>query len=145
MSYTNSNAQSGFGASLTIGGTPVVVGEIKSFGLNGQKWDTAEVTNLQSLAKEFITTIRDNGTMDLDLNRVSTDAGQAAVEAAFTSGALTPFAFTLAKETGQSTTGDKFQFSALVVSRDFTVDPTKEIAAKIQLKISNAITYTEGA
>jgi len=145
MTYTNSMAQSGFGATLSIGPTPTPIGEVKSYGLNGQKWDTADVTNFESLAKEFITTIRDNGTIDIEYNRVSQDAGQLLLEAAFTSGALTAFTIQLPKESGQTSQGDKFTFSGLVVSRDFTVDPTKATMGKAQVKVSNAITYNEGS
>jgi hypothetical protein len=75
---------------------------------------------------------------------VSSDLGQVACEAAFSSGLLQPFLLQLPKTTAQTTMGDKYTFSALVSSRDFTVEVGKEIDWQVTLKISGAVTLTTG-
>lgn len=145
MTYTGSLATAGRGSLLSVGGTPTTVGEIKSASITGNQWGTADVTNFQSAAdREFITTVRDNGQMKLSGNRVSLDAGQVIVEAAYQSGAITAFTLTLPKSAAQTTNGDKYAFNALVESRSFDADVTKEISWNVSLKISGAVTYTAG-
>lgn len=145
MAYTGSLATSGRGSLLTVGSTPTTVGEVKSSSLSGNAWGTADVTNFQSGPdQEFITTVRNNGEFRLSGNRVSTDAGQVIVEAAYQSGAITAFAVTLPKQGAQTTSGDKYGFNALVQTRSFDVDVTKEISWSVTLKVSGAVTYTPG-
>ncbi len=146
MAYAGSQAQSGRGSTLSIGATPTLIGEVKSVPFTSGKWQTADVTNFESgNDAEFITTIRDNGTVTLEGNRVSSDAGQTAVETAYDSGAIAAFTLQLPKTASQVTNGDKYTFNALVIGRDFTVDTTKEIDWKVELKISGAVTFTAGA
>lgn len=145
MTYTGSAASAGRGSVLSVGATPTIVGEVKSSGFQGNKWDTADVTNYQSGPdREFIVTVRDNGTLKLSGNRVALDAGQVIVEAAYQSGAITAFVLTLPKASGETTSGDKYAFNALVESRSFDVDVTKEISWEVSLKISGAVTFTAG-
>jgi hypothetical protein len=145
MTYTGSQATAGRGSLLTVGGTPTVVGEIKSAAITGNSWATADVTNFQSGPdREFILTVRDNGQLKLSGNRVALDAGQVIVEAAYQSGAIQAFTLTLPKSAAQTTSGDKYAFNALVESRSFDADVTKEISWDVSLKISGAVTYTAG-
>lgn len=145
MTYTGSLATAGRGSLLTVGGTPTTVGEIKSASITGNSWGTADVTNFQSGAdREFITTVRENGQLKISGNRVALDAGQVIVEAAYQSGAITAFTLTLAKSAAQTTNGDKYSFMALVESRSFDADVTKEVSWSVSLKISGAVTYTAG-
>jgi hypothetical protein len=145
MTYTGSKAIAGRGSILSVGATPTVVGEVKSSGFTGNKWDTVDVTNYQSGPdREFIVTVRDNGTLKVAGNRVSTDAGQLLVEAAYGTGAITAFILTLPKSAAQTTTGDTYGFNALVESRSFDDDVTKEISWDVSLKISGAVTFTAG-
>lgn len=123
-----------------------LIGEIKTANMNAGKWETADVTNFESGAdREFITTLRDNGTVDVSGNRVAGDAGQQAIESAYGSGALQAFTLALPKTSTQSVQGDTYTFSALVLSRDFSVDVAKEIDWKLSLKISGAVTYAAGS
>ena len=146
MTYTNSNATAGRGSSLSIGTTPTLIGEIKSASPSGNKWGTADVTNFESgINEEFITTIRNNGEVKISGNRVSSDAGQVLVEAAFASGALQPFVLKLPLAPNQTTTGDSYAFSALVESREFKVDVTSAITWDVSLKVSGPVTLTEGS
>ena len=144
--YTGSQAQSGRGSTLSIGATPTLIGEIKTVPFTSGKWATADVTNFESgNDAEFITTIRDNGTVQLEGNRVSSDAGQQAIETAYDAGTLEAFTLTLPRTSTQATKGDTYTFNALVLSRDFTVDTSKEIDFKVELKISGAVTFTVGS
>jgi hypothetical protein len=145
--YTGSKGQVGLGTILSIGSTPTVVGEVKSLKLNGRKWDTDDSTNMQSLAKEFISTIQDPGEWDIDFTRVSNDVGQIALEAAFASGAITTFTIQLPVNTkaGQSTTGDKFAFNALVTEVPYNFETTKIDSGSCKLKMSGPMTITVGS
>lgn len=145
MTYTGSLAESGRGSLLTVGGTPTTVGEIKSASLSGNAWGTADVTNFQSGPdQEFILTTRNNGEFRLQGNRVSTDAGQVIVEGLYSSGLISAFAITLPKSSAQTTTGDKYTFNALVQSRSFDVDVSKEVSWTVTLKISGAVAFVAG-
>lgn len=156
MSYTSSRAQAGRGSQLFIGDltgstgtdTFTLIGEIKTSGISGAQWGTEDVTNFESGAdQEFITTIRDNGTIDLAGNRIASDAGQVLVETSFQSGLKYNFKLTLPLNTqaGQTTIGDTYAFSALVQSRDISVDTTKAIGWTVKLKVSGPVTLTAGS
>lgn len=142
--YTHSAAQTGAGSSLSIGATPTLIGEIKSCELSGT-WETVDVSNFQSsVNREFIATMRDNGTCKLSGNRVSADAGQLLVEAGYASGLLQSFTLVIDKTPAQVTTGDTYTFSALIMERAFTVAVDKEVDYQITLKISGAVGFVEG-
>ena len=148
MSYTGSQSQAGKGSVLSIGTSPVAIGEVKNAPMNRGKWKFVDVTNFESGAdSETLPVIRDNGTISLEGNRVSSDAGQVAVEAAYQNGTLATYTLQLPVNTaaGQTTTGDKYVFKAYVESSDFTVDVQKEIDFKVSLRISGATTLTAGS
>ena len=142
--YTHSQAQAGRGSSISIGSTPTIIGEINDIPLDLPAWDTVDVTNFQSGDDaEFITTVRKPKTLTVKGNRVSADAGQLAVLAAYQSGAITAFTVTLPVY-GTQTTGDNYAFNALVLSASFDVAATKQIDFSIDLQISGAVTFTAG-
>lgn len=153
MSYSKSQAQSGRGTILSIGSTGAtptfsVIGEVKTATQSGSQWGTEDVTNFESgNDQEFQTTIRDNGEFSLAGNRVPSDAGQLATEAAFSDGIIRPFKLQLPINTltGQTSTGDLYTFSALVVSRDFSVEFNKVITFATKLKVSGPVTLTPGS
>lgn len=139
----STKAQSGLGTTIKIGAT--TIGEVSSVKQSGCKWDTEDATNFASTAKEFVPTILDWGEFSVEAKRVSTDAGQLAVVAAFGSGALTAFTITLLKEVGQTTTGDTYTFNGIVTEADISLDATKLTPFSFKIKVSGAVTYTEGA
>jgi hypothetical protein len=146
MAYTKSAAITGAGTILSIGATPTPVAEIKSIKVSGRKWDTDDVTNMSSPGyKEFISTIIDPGEWALEGNRVSGDAGQAAMEAAFASGALTAFTVQLPVAGAQKTKGDCYTFNALVTEIDYSFETTKADSMSCKLKVSGAITLAVGS
>ncbi|MGC9159795.1 MAG: phage tail tube protein, partial [Terracidiphilus sp.] len=123
MAYTHSQATAGRGSTLSINTgtltTPVwtPIGEWKNATQSGNQWKTIDVTNMDSGPnQEIITSIRDNGTYKVSGNRVSTDPGQVALNAAYNSGALTMFELLLPLGPTQTTTGDMYAFTALVES-----------------------------
>jgi hypothetical protein len=141
----STKATDGGGSVLAIGATPTTIGEIQSVKQSGCKWDTEEASNLASTAKEFVATILDWGEFAVEAKRVSTDAGQALVVAAFGTGALTSFTLTLPKEATQTVNGDKYVFSAVVTECDFSLDVNKLIPLSFKLKVSGGVAYTEGS
>jgi hypothetical protein len=153
MSYTASAAQTGSGVLFQINTgtilspTWTVISEITDFTQSGKSNKTADVTNLQSPAEEFIATIQSPGTYDLTYNRVSADPGQAAVVSNFNNKTTVQFEVTLPKTASQTSTGDLYKFSAVVTELDDVsgVTATKQIMTKAKLQVSGAITFTAGS
>lgn len=142
--YTGSQAQTGAGTVLSIGATPTVIGEVSDFPLNRPKWATANVTNFNSnLDAEYIGTMREGAVVTLKGNRVSSDAGQQAAEAAYQTGAITAFKAVLPKK-GVQATGDTINFTALVQSIDFSISPTKQIEFSMDLQLSGPTSIVPG-
>jgi hypothetical protein len=153
MSYTGSQAQSGNGVIFAINTgtaqspTYTTIAEVLDFSQTGKQNKTADVTNLQSSAEEFIATITSPGKYDLTFNRVSGDAGQAAVKASFDAKTVVMYQITLPKTGAQTSTGDSYKFTALVEEFDDVsgVSPTKQIQSKSSLKVTGPITLTVGS
>lgn len=159
MSYTGSKAQSGNQAVVSIGngtstsspGTLTVVGEIADFNQSGTMNKTDDTTNLQSTAEEFIPTILTPGKFSGVMNRISGDAGQVAVKAAFNAAppVNVPWQVQLAKNTaaGQTTAGDKIVFMGLVeeFSNFGQIKPDKKVQTVFSVKVSGPIVETLGS
>jgi hypothetical protein len=141
--YAGTKSQTGKGTILSQ--ALLVVGEVTSIALSGRKQNFEDATNMQSTFEEVISTIPSPGEWDVELNRVSLDPGQAAMEAAITSGNLLPFTVTFPKAPGQITTGDVYAFNAYVESFDFKAAPKTKVSATLKLKVTNSITFTPGA
>jgi len=146
MSYTNTKAQTGLGTVVAVGATPTTINEVFDVKFSGQKWGTEDATNLSSSAAETIVTIPDWGEMQLDCNRVSSDAGQTILDAVFTSTtqAANTFTVTFPKLAGQSTNGDKIVFLGLITQREWGISPTKKTTVTYHVKITGMPTFTEG-
>jgi hypothetical protein len=153
MAYTSSQSQTSQGVLLQIKTvlSPVTwttVGEL----LKG-KFDDKNIfddsTNTQSLAKEFLPVLPDPGKFDFTVNRVSTDAGQAALVAA--KAAVPPtllpmrVLFPVNTAAGQSTMGDQRTFSAYVEQLSPDIEVNKKITSSGMLQISGPITDIEGS
>lgn len=146
MAYTGSKAQAGRGTTLSIGATPTLIGELNDIPIQRGKWETVDVTNFESVSDaEYLTTIRKAGSLTVKGNRVVSDAGQVAVEAAYQSGALSAFAITLPMTSTQTVKGDTYTFNAYVLSADFSVQPTKQIEFSMELQITGGTTFTAGS
>jgi len=154
MSYTGTLAQSPLGGSIAIntatGTTPTwtVIGEVKDFAWSGRENKTADATNLQSTAVEFIATLPDSGTWEITTNRVSDDAGQLAVEAAWRARSTNvQFQLTYPKAASQTTSGDAYVVKAIVqnASPAPSFKPDAVIDYKFTLKINGLDTFTAGS
>jgi hypothetical protein len=144
--YTGSKAQAGRGSLLSIGATPTPIGECADVPFNRPEWDTVDTTNFDSGAdEEQLVTIRKAATFSVTGNRVSSDAGQTAAEAAYQGGTLQQFTFTLPKTTAQTTTGDKYVFNAYVKGSNFKVSPTGKIEFTLNLQTSGPVVLTVGS
>ena len=122
--YTSSKGQSGAGVLLYIGGvsgvssgeTFAIVTEVMDLPVTLPKWKTADTTNLQSSVEESSKTLLGLTTISVKGNRVPSDAGQLAIQAAYASKQPYDFIVVFPKNAaeGQTTVGDSFTFSALV-------------------------------
>jgi hypothetical protein len=120
------------------------VGESFDLTLNG-KMNTDEATSYESTAVERIATMPDGGEPSFSCNKVSTNAGQVAMQTAYAAGTLKSFKVTAPQETGQATSGDSWAFSAIVVEFNPSFKPDKKIPISGKLAISNGITFTAGS
>ena len=153
MPYTSSNAQTGsqviFNINTGTTGSPTwtPISEVLDITQSGKTNKTADVTNLQSSADEFVATLQSAGNFDLSYNRVSSDAGQAAVLASFNGKTLIMYKVQLPKSASQSSVGDYYSFSAIVEELDdiSSVTPQKQIVSKAKFKVSGTITQTLGS
>jgi hypothetical protein len=146
LAYTGSKAQAGRGSLLSIGATPTPIGECADIPFNRPEWETVDITNFDSGSdEEQLVTIRRAATFSVTGNRVSSDAGQISVEAAYQSGALTPFTLQLPKTGAQTTSGDKFTFSAYVKGSNFKLSPTGKIEFTLNLQTSGPIPFVQGS
>lgn len=155
MAYTFSNAMAGLGSILNINtgtaSTPVwvLVGEVVEIAQSGRTIKSDDTTNLQSSFEEFLGVIGSSGNLKLTLNRVSGNAGQAAMFAAFTTvpPVLSMFQIQLKKSPLQNAAGDLLAFTALIEEWNdiATISPTKKIMTSASLKVTGTITTTEGS
>lgn len=143
--YTGSKAQAGRGSILAIGATPTEIGECADIPFNRPEWDTVDITNFDSgMDEEQLVTIRKAATFSVTGNRVSSDAGQIAAEAAYQNATLNSFTLTLPKTSTQTTAGDKYVFNAYVKGSSFKLSPTGKIEFTLNLQTSGPCVLTPG-
>jgi len=156
MPVNPSKAQAaGTGCVVSIGGPTggtdvfVAIGEVQTLKFGGAKRGVIDVTNFDSGGvAQKLGTILDSGQVSMSVVRVSADAGQTAVVAAFNAQPAVPYDFkvVLPLAPGQTTTGDTITFSAIVASAgDFDVDINKEALFDFTLDITGAKTVVEGS
>lgn len=150
----NSKGQSGSGAvfsvSATSTGTYSPVGDITdapfALGENG----SMAATQLASTSEEIIPTLKKITTIDLKLNRNSSDAGQVLLHTNYISQAPIYWKLQFPVNTlgGQTTTGDLVSGSAFVLSSPFAADkvqPTEIITTTCKLSVIGLPTIVEGS
>lgn len=155
--YTGSKASQAMGTVASIGpltgstGTETFtsIGEITSADFSGAKRTVLNPTNMQSGGiVEKLDTLLDNGQCKLTMNRVTTDPGQLALNAAFVAGGKYDWEVQepVDAELGQTTKGNLYAFSAIIsAGPEFSLDPTKLTTLTYTLDISGAITITPGS
>jgi len=150
MPYTGTAAQGGLGTTIALNtGTASVpvwttIGEIRKATQANYQNETDDATNFQSSAREFIATILNPGTWDMEINRVSSDAGQTALVASLNARTTKSYKITLPLTTAQTTSGDTKTFSAIVEKYGAELMPDKIVKITASLKVSGAITETAG-
>jgi uncharacterized iron-regulated membrane protein len=138
MTYSGSLAQAGRGSSVLIGSTPTEIGEVTSAAFSGQAWGYVETSNFDSgVDEEFIPTMRDNGTLRIQGNKVDADAGQVLLKA--------DYVVQLPKTATQTTTGTKYTFTAYCQTLTFAVGVKDKIALDATLKITGPIVRVVGS
>lgn len=118
--------------------------------LNAEFSDKAmfdKCTNLQSQAEEFLAILPDPGKLNVDLNRVSSDDGQQALQISKANGLRLQYAvvFPINFAEGQSTAGDQRQFNAYVEEFHPVIKTNARITNKFTLQISGPINDIAGS
>lgn len=153
MPYTGSKAQTGQQTTISVSAvvsppTYTLIGEALSCTFSDKNMFD-DTTNLESVAKEFLATLKDPGKLNVDLNRVSNDAGQTILSNSYYAAPPTrlPYLVTMPINTaaGQTTTGDTYSFLAYVETFAPDVKVDKKITTKFALQITGAITFVEGS
>lgn len=156
-SYTGSKSSEAMGTLVAIGpavgatGTPTYtcITEITAVDFSGSKRSVLNPTNMLSGGLvEKLDTLLDNGQIKLSFNRVTSDAGQEAIQSAYTAGGKWNFCVQepINEAIGQSTAGNQYQFVAIISSGpEFSLDPTKLTTNSYTLDISGALTFIAGS
>lgn len=140
----------GSAIALTFSIVYILVGEIKNTDPGKGQFDKEDVSNFESdLDKEYLKLMRDNGAPKISGNRVSGDAGQLAVVAAYNDGDnpyMIQITLPINKKIGQTTTGDVYTYDALVMGQSFgPVEVNKAIPFECELQITGPVTFTAGS
>lgn len=127
------------GLTYTSGGTATAtawtqIKEMKAFKPGGATASTIDVTDLDSLAKEFRTGLVDNGTFSIDTHPLQADPGQDAVLAAFSASSVNSYKLVV-------NGGNTFTFSASVTKYPTVPDGQVDgvLTGTTEWKISGAV------
>lgn len=146
MTYSGSLAQAGRGSTLSIGASPTEIGEVTSAAFSGQAWAYADTSNFDSgVDEEFIPTMRDNGTLRVQGNKVDADAGQVLLKADYDSGGKSAYVLLLPKTPAQTVSGTKYTFNAYCQTLTFAASTKDKVGLDATLKITGPITRVAGS
>ena len=136
-----SNAISGVGTKIyrKAAGEWLPMAEVNSISGPGMSRETIDVTSLDSNAgyREFISGIRDAGTVSLSMNFTHDTYSQA--KADFESDVANEYKIVV-----NNPTKTTLQFSGLVTELPLNVEVADKISADVTIKISGAVTLTDG-
>ena len=133
MASSAFNAQ-GSTLSIKVGAAPVPIKNIKSFsGFDGASAEI-DVTNLDSLAKEFRLGLVDSGSFSAEIDRDFADPGQVALLAA-------QIAAEAAEFTLKFPTGDVATFTGFVKKLGLSGGVDAVVKGSIDIRISGAVTW----
>lgn len=139
-------------ACLAGGTTVAAIGNIADLGEFGGQADDIDVTNLDSVAKEFLTGLLDNGELTLQLNLNPQDTVHQDLQSKAGNGVRYPFLVGLSDGTTAPTAvagalvppaasaRTSFAFSASIKSFKFGAKTNDAIRVTVMLRISGAIT-----
>jgi hypothetical protein len=123
----------------TSGTTYVALGGLIDWsGLGGGSSPDIDVTDLSSTGKEFLTGLKDEGTVTVNCNFLPTDAGQLAVETARNGGNITSFKATYGSGTGAPI----YAFDGFVKTFELGVGVDKQISLSFSIKLTGSTTKT---
>jgi hypothetical protein len=111
--------------------TPTSVGQASKIGGFDGQAPEIDVTNLQSVAKEYLLGLQDFGNLSFDVFLDNTDTGQTALRAAKESGAAKVFTWTLSDAKVSAFVAYVKQFSA-------NADADGAVTGAVQLRITGA-------
>jgi hypothetical protein len=128
-----STAFSAQGATVTvdIATTPTNIANVISFDIPGTPAAEIEVTNLQSVAKEFLSGLQDFGTVTMNVHPDYGDAGQNQMRTLRASGAAAEYVITL-PDTG----GTTLTFDATVRNAGVSGGVDQAFAGSFELRIT---------
>lgn len=137
------------GPSASASGEPsyTMIGEIISVEFSGAKVPVLNTTNMQSTAQEKLNGLPDYGQCKISMNRITNDAGQVALAAAWAAGGKYLFEVQepINAEIGQTSVGNLNQFEAIISDGPaFGLDPMKATTLSYTLDISGPIDFTAG-
>ena len=127
------------------GTTYTSISEAKSLAVPQVSREYAEVTSLDSTGgfREFKPTLKDGGELALELNY--TAAMMVLAKGYDDNNTLVPFRVTLPLGAGQSTTGDRFEFSAYVTAQVQQGELGTPVMLTLNLRVTGNYTYTQGS
>lgn len=123
------------GKTITIGtatATPtawIAIGELKGIKPSGASSSKIDVTDLNSVAKEYRTGLVDHGTFSAEINILESDSGQAACLTAFTASTVKNFKYTTPGKT-RTFSGTILKFPT---APDATVDGVQVGSMEVQI------------
>lgn len=129
----------------TDGTTYTDIPEAKAIAVPEEQIEYQDVTNLDSAGgfREFIPGLRDNGEVTIPCNYTS--GAYATAKGYSDNKTLIYFETTMPLETGQSTTGDVFEFTGYVTPRLETNEVGDPIMMNLVIRTSGAVTFTQGS
>jgi len=127
------------------GSTWTAIPEVKGLIVPETQIEYQDATSLDSAGgfREFIPGLKDAGEITIPCGYTSTAYEDA--EGYRSAGTLIDFKTELPLETGQSTTGDTFEFSGYVSPALETNDIGDIIALNLNIRTSGAVTFTKGS
>lgn len=141
----------------TLGGSPTytAIAKLNKITPPTIKAGTEDISTLDSgIWRQYIKTLLDGGELKITGLYASGDPGQQALQTAAlaspnqTNGATYPFKLQLPVDgaAGQTTTGDVIAFSGIVTEfAPGEVQADKTIPLEVSIKVSGAVTFTEGS
>ena len=139
----------------TAAGSPptlVPVLNMKTYSFSGQSVKFDDVSNLNSptnggiIVNEVIPATEEPGTLTLSGIWIPSDPGQTALEAAWTSHALTTFTVQAPIGGAQTTTGNLYTFTGYLQDNPLPdLDYSKAVTIKFTIKLNSQVVTTQGS
>ena len=123
------------GTTLSLGATPVLIGELTSLNFSGFGLSAVESTNLAATTKTFLPGIISPGTISCDFNSDGANAGQDLIKSTVTG--RTSIVFAIA-----SADGSTFSGSSIITGYDYKAAVDGVITGSVTLQVTGTLTIT---